>query len=325
MRLQEVTQHRAEVATLRAGIDAEFAALSQRKKQESTLKTTPLNHITAPGPMDAEPLLQAWQAWRTQPNPNTASADPAQAPHLSSSFSMSMDPFQLENWTSPYPIEDPTPTKSPYSRPGAAELFLSPGISFAFPRPSEQQQLPPKQLPNPQIQPQPQPANPSIPHPHPLWPNTPHLRPIQRPTTLPHVPRKRGPYKKKEKALGSNATPPPARVVGRGGMVSLSRSKQATDVLETQRVDEGGEAGTGAESAMSAFGTMGGERVDEGAVLPPYAYQTPVEQRHERVPLAGRAADGREKGKGRAVQVEVVGEGDEEGKGKEPVKTGAIP
>jgi hypothetical protein len=108
-------------------------------------------------------------------------------------------------------------------------------------------------------------------------------------------------------------------------MVSLSRSKQATDVREAQRVDEGGEAGTGAELAMPAFGSMGGERVDEGAVLSLYPYQTPAEQQHERVPLVGRTADGREKGKGRAVQVEVVGEGEEEGKGKEPVKTGAIP
>jgi hypothetical protein len=109
-------------------------------------------------------------------------------------------------------------------------------------------------------------------------------------------------------------------------MVSLSRSKQAADVLEAQRVDEGGETEKGARSAMPALSSMGGERVDEGAVLPPpypYPYPAPVEQDRERVPLAGRTADGREKGKGRAVQVqmEVVGAGE----GKEPVKTGAIP
>jgi len=253
----------------------------------------------------------------------------------------------------------PTPPPSPFTKAGSAKgsfsgSFSDMGERYSTPSPLLQE-LSAYTLPDP-----------------PVWPNTDHLAgvrmPVQEqqqqqqtsqqsepmqhgllkyalaqhvPTHHPqaqpipalHIPKKRGPYKTKDKSLKASSISPKDRVVGRGGMVSLGHSKEVTDMLKAQveaqaqaqeqvqvqpqvqppaqpRNEEVHEdVETKLDTPLLTDTTLIVEDKDEpvggGAVLPLCPYTNPTvtatAQEEGGVSMAGKTADGREKGKERAV------------------------
>jgi len=263
----------------------------------------------------------------------------------------------------------PTPPPSPFTKAGSAKGSFSGSFSDMGERYSTLspllQELSAYALPDP-----------------PIWPNTDHLagvrmpvqeqqqtseqfEPVQhgllkyalaqhvpthhpqaQPIPTPHVPKKRGPYKTKDKSLKAARISPENRVVGRGGMVSLGHSREVTDMLKAQaeaqaqaqvqlQVQAQAQAPEQTQpqvrtqapaqprneevhkdvemklySPLSTDTTSKDENRDEevdgGAVLPPCPYTNQTETaavtaQEGGVSMVGKTADGREKGKGRAV------------------------
>ncbi|KAI4958202.1 hypothetical protein J4E86_003799 [Alternaria arbusti] len=226
----------------------------------------------------------------------------------------------------------PTPPPSPFTKAGSAKGSFSDARERYSTLSPLLQELSAYALPDP-----------------PVWPNTDHLAGhLQtQPIPTPHIPKKRGPYKTKDKSLKANSISPKNRVVGTGGMVSLGHSKEVTDMLKAQAeaqaqassqaqaqapvqaqvqtqpqvqpqapaqpqnegVDKDVE--TKSNTPLSTDTTSIFEDKDElvcgGAVLPPCPYTnqtvtaTATAQEEGGVSMVGKTADGREKGKGRAV------------------------
>ncbi|KAI4649927.1 uncharacterized protein J4E79_009774 [Alternaria viburni] len=177
--------------------------------------------------------------------------------------------------------------------------------------------------------------------------NLPAQHPQAQPILAPHIPKKRGPYKTKDKSLKAARISPENRVVGRGGMVSLGHSKEVTDMLKAQaeaqaQASSQAQVQTPVQTQLQAqvqlqpqapaqprneevqkevetkldtplltdttsIDENKNEPMDRGAVLPPCPFTnqtgTATVQEQGDVSMVGKTADGREKGKGRAVQM----------------------
>ncbi|KAG9195141.1 cytosolic phospholipase A2 [Alternaria panax] len=224
-RRQEVSQHMTEIETLRAQASAEISAFKQR---DLAMKHTPPNSaLSLSGPTDAAPYLEAWQANR---------ANPVQSSHIYQPATPSED--GRTRYINQLHVDN-------RSHPGRTQNYFASYMSG-----------PATQMLNSHVAGRPMnppnPSNPPLPlrsqtasasaNP-PLWPTSTYFaqqQGIQLPQPAPpQAPKKRGPYKKKEKKEEPNKTIPPNRVVSKDGMVFLSSSKQANEEIAFQKQGEG--------------------------------------------------------------------------------------
>jgi hypothetical protein len=200
----------------------EIEAITQ---QELTMKAAPLNSTWSTfSPIDATPYLEAWQANRANQNIHFHLHQRAGPPEDGQTKYIN----QLQRGNDSDSMWRRNQSANRWSR-SAAGMSTS-DISGRLTNP-----------PRPQTAP--------LTINTPLWPNTLYLAQqqgirLQQPAT-PHIPKKRGPYKKKDGKEGLDSTPPPNRVVGRGGMVFLSSSRQAQYGTELQKRVEAATVDTG--------------------------------------------------------------------------------
>jgi hypothetical protein len=187
---------------------------------------TPNCSLSESTPIDAAPYLEVWQANRANPNLHSHLQQPAALPEDGRAKYISQ--LQTNNlshtgWVRNRLTNRRSTLTSQMSTSHVADKRMNP----------------------PNVPPRPQTSNSSV---NPLiWPNSRCLARRQGTrlhpqSATPQIPKKRGPYKKKEGKEGQNSTTPPNRVVGRDGMVFLSSLKQTQDEITPQKRGEGADA-----------------------------------------------------------------------------------
>ncbi|KAB2104577.1 hypothetical protein AG0111_0g6535 [Alternaria gaisen] len=223
-RRQQVAQHNTELEILRAQASAEIKAFMKRDLAMKNL--TPNCSLSESTPIDAAPYLEVWQANRANLNLHSHLQQPAALPEDGRAKYISQ--LQTNNlshtgWVRNRLTNRRSTLTSQMSTSHVADKRMNP----------------------PNLPPRPQTSKSSA---KPLiWPNSRCLARRQGTrlhpqSASPQIPKKRGPYKKKEGKEGQNSTTPPNRVVGRDGMVFLSSSKQAQDEMVSQRRGGGADA-----------------------------------------------------------------------------------
>ena len=187
---------------------------------------TPNCSLSESTPIDAAPYLEAWQANRANPNLHSHLQQPAALPE--DGRAKYINQLQTDN----------------LSHPGWVRNQLTNRRSTLTSQMSTSH-VAGKRMNPPNLPPRPQTSNSSA---NPLiWPNSRCLARRQGTRLHPQsatsqIPKKRGPYKKKEGKEGQNSITPPNRVVGRDGMVFLSSPKQAQDEMVSQKRGGGADA-----------------------------------------------------------------------------------
>ncbi|KAL1795943.1 hypothetical protein ACET3X_006167 [Alternaria dauci] len=223
-RRQEVAQHNAELEILRAQASAEIKAFKER---DLAKKDTAKNGSQArPRPIDAAPYLEAWQANRASTNTGAHLQQPT-ALH-EDGRTRYINQLQMNNRSHPG-----------WVRNRYANRWSTPAAEMSTPHVAGRPMNPPDRPLRPQT------TNTSANSP--LWPNSTYLAQqqgisLQKQPATPQVSKRRGPYKKQERKERQSNSTPVNRVVGRGGMVFLSGSKQVEDGTALQKSGKGADA-----------------------------------------------------------------------------------
>ncbi|CAN9363769.1 unnamed protein product [Alternaria alternata] len=223
-RRQQVAQHNTELEILRAQASAEIKAFTERDFAMKNI--TPSFSLSESTPIDAAPYLEAWQANRANPNLHSHLQQPAALPE--DGRAKYINQLQTDNLSH---------TGWVRNRLANRRSTLTSQMSTSH--------VAGKRMDPPNLPPRPQTSNSSA---NPLiWPNSRCLARRQGTrlhpqSATPQIPKKRGPYKKKEGKEGQNSTTPPNRVVGRDGMVFLGSPKQAQDEMVSQKRGGGADA-----------------------------------------------------------------------------------
>ncbi|RYO69628.1 hypothetical protein AA0113_g4028 [Alternaria arborescens] len=223
-RRQQVAQHNAELEILRAQASSEIKAFKERDFAMKNI--TPNCSLSESTPIDAAPYLEAWQANRANPNLHPHLQQPAALPE--DGRAKYINQLQTDNLSHPGWVRNQLTNRR-------STLTSQMSISHVAS----------KRMNPPNLPPRPQTSNSSA---NPLiWPNSRCLTRRQGTRLHPQsatlqIPKKRGPYKKKEGKEGHNSTTPPNRVVGRDGMVFLSSLKRTQDEITSQKRREGADA-----------------------------------------------------------------------------------
>ncbi|CAN9365929.1 unnamed protein product [Alternaria sp. RS040] len=223
-RRQQVAQHNTELEILRAQASSEIKAFTERDFAMKNI--TPNCSLSESTPIDAAPYLEAWQANRANPNLHSHLLHPAALPEDGRAKyinQLQTDNLSHTGWIRNRLTDRRSTLTSQTSTSHVADKRINP----------------------PNLPPTPQTSN-SCANPL-IWPNSRCLARRQGTrlhpqSAAPQIPKKRGPYKKKEGKEGQNSTTPPNRVVGRDGMVFLGSLKQMQDEIMSQKRGEGADA-----------------------------------------------------------------------------------